>query len=70
MNRAGWGAGLGYARGPHEPRFREFRRLFHQSIGPRQSMAPTIVQEQQHAVRSLLRHLFREPESFEHHLRE
>ncbi|EEB95078.1 hypothetical protein MPER_06010, partial [Moniliophthora perniciosa FA553] len=31
----GWNRGLGYTQSTHNPRFREFRRLFHQFIGPR-----------------------------------
>ncbi|GLB42628.1 putative cytochrome p450 [Lyophyllum shimeji] len=32
----GWNTGLGYNPGPPDARFREFRRFFHNCIGPRQ----------------------------------
>lgn len=43
----GWNRGLGYSQASHNPRFREFRRLFHQFIGPRACADPSLIELQE-----------------------
>jgi hypothetical protein len=67
---AGWDKGLGYARGPHQTRFREFRRLMHQFMGPRGALSPQIVQAQEDSVRKLLLELLASPKDYAERIRQ
>lgn len=62
----GWDRGLGYA--PYGERFREFRRMFHQTMGPRALHELFPLQEEE-TPRLLLR-LLEEPEKFIEHARQ
>ncbi|GJE93712.1 cytochrome P450 [Phanerochaete sordida] len=66
----GWDLGLGYAPGPHSPRFREFRRLFQQFMGPRAAQEPTLLAAQEKNATKLLRRLLIAPEKFMTHVRQ
>lgn len=68
--RVGWDRGLGYSRGPHSSRFREFRRLFHQSIGPRASQDARILAMQEEETHQLLLRFLRDPRNFYRHPRQ
>lgn len=68
--RVGWDLGLGYAPGPHSPRFREFRRLFHQLMGPRSSQDPRLLLAQEKNAERLLRRLLDKPNDFITHVRQ
>ena len=65
----GWDRGLGYAPGPHNPRFREFRKLFSQYIGPKASNDPRILDLQEKESRRLAYRLLHTPEKFMKHFR-
>jgi hypothetical protein len=67
---AGWDKGLGYARGPHQARFREFRRLMHQFMGPRGALSSQIVQAQEDSVRKLLLELLASPRDYAESIRQ
>ena len=67
--RVGWDRGLGYSPGPHSPRFREFRRLFNEFIGRRQTEKPYLLSAQEDSALKLTRRLLREPASFLRHVR-
>ncbi|CAL1708515.1 unnamed protein product [Somion occarium] len=67
---AGWDQGLGYSPGPHQYRFREFRRLCHRFIGPRPSQHPRILRMQEQSAASLLVKILQEPTQFMTHARQ
>ncbi|KAH8116168.1 cytochrome P450 [Phellopilus nigrolimitatus] len=62
----GWNRGLGYA--PYGERFKEFRRMFHQTMGPRSVQDLIPIQEKENA-RFLFR-LLEKPRSFMEHARQ
>ncbi|KAI0777348.1 cytochrome P450 [Trametes elegans] len=66
----GWDRGLGYAHGPDNPRFREFRRLFQQFIGPRACQDAHILAMQEEETHRLMVRFLRDPENFYRHPRE
>lgn len=66
-NSVGWGRGLGYTPGPHNPRFREFRKLFAQYIGPKGSSDPRVLDLQEKESRRLACRLLHTPEGFMKH---
>ncbi|KAI0674628.1 cytochrome P450 [Trametes maxima] len=66
----GWDRGLGYAHGPDNPRFREFRRLFQQSIGPRACQDAHILAMQEQETHRLMLRFLRDPRNFYRHPRE
>lgn len=66
----GWDRGLGYAHGPDNPRFREFRRLFQQFIGPRACQDPHILSMQEDETHRLMLRFLDDPEHFYRHPRE
>ncbi|KAI1789418.1 cytochrome P450 [Ganoderma leucocontextum] len=66
----GWDRGLGYAHGPDNPRFREFRRLFQQSIGSRPCLDPHILGMQEEETHRLMLRILRDPKNFYRHPRE
>uniref|UniRef100_A0A5K1K2P8 Cell surface hydrophobicity-associated protein n=1 Tax=Ganoderma boninense TaxID=34458 RepID=A0A5K1K2P8_9APHY len=66
----GWDRGLGYAHGPDNPRFREFRRLFQQSIGSRACLDPHILHMQEQETHRLMLRMLRDPKNFYRHPRE
>ncbi|TCD66189.1 hypothetical protein EIP91_001683 [Steccherinum ochraceum] len=66
----GWNRGLGYAPGPHSARFREFRRLFHQFMGPRPSQDASILDAQERSAHQLLIRLLYRPDAFITHVRQ
>ncbi|CDO71162.1 hypothetical protein BN946_scf184845.g32 [Trametes cinnabarina] len=66
----GWDRGLGYAHGPDNPRFREFRRLFHKFIGPRACQDPRILEMQEKETHRLMLRFIRDPKNFYRHPRE
>ncbi|KAI0707572.1 cytochrome P450 [Cerioporus squamosus] len=66
----GWDRGLGYAHGPDNPRFREFRRLFQQFIGPRACQDQHILAMQEEETRRLMLRFLDDPENFYRHPRE
>ncbi|KAI0371374.1 cytochrome P450 [Pilatotrama ljubarskyi] len=66
----GWNRGLGYAHGPDNPRFREFRRLFQQFIGPRACQHRHILSMQEEETHRLMFRFLRDPENFYRHPRE
>ncbi|KAI0824885.1 cytochrome P450 [Trametes gibbosa] len=66
----GWDRGLGYAHGPDNPRFREFRRLFQQFIGPRACQDPHILAMQEEETHRLMLRFLRDPGNFYRHPRE
>lgn len=66
----GWNRGLGYSPGPQSPRFREFRRLFHQFMGPRPSQDPRILSLQEQYASKLLLRLLESPSLFMTHVRQ
>ncbi|EMD34724.1 hypothetical protein CERSUDRAFT_116918 [Gelatoporia subvermispora B] len=66
----GWDRGLGYAPGPSDARFREFRRLFHQFMGPRPSQAPNILRMQEWSAVDLVSRIIKNPDSFMKHARQ
>lgn len=70
MSSVGWDRGLGYARGPSSPRFRAFRRLFQQSIGPRACQDVHILSMQERETHRLALRLLRDPQRFYQHIRE
>lgn len=69
-SRVGWDLGLGYAPGPHSPRFREFRRLFQHFMGPRAAQEPSVLQAQEKNATKLLRRLLVNPRDFMAHVRQ
>ncbi|OBZ77609.1 O-methylsterigmatocystin oxidoreductase [Grifola frondosa] len=66
----GWNRGLGYCPGPFNHRFREFRRLFQQFIGPRASQGPGILAAQEAEARNLTLKLIQDPAGFVTHIRQ
>ncbi|KAI0747137.1 cytochrome P450 [Daedaleopsis nitida] len=66
----GWDRGLGYAHGPDNPRFKEFRRLVQQFIGPRACQDAHILAMQQEETHKLMLRLLRDPGNFYRHPRE
>ncbi|KAH8101934.1 cytochrome P450 [Cristinia sonorae] len=66
----GWNRGLGYSPGPYSARFREFRRLFHQFMGPRPSQEETILELQEKSADQLLLRLLNTPEEYMTHVRQ
>ena len=71
MNHSvGWDRGLGYAHGPDNPRFREFRRLFQHFIGPRACQDPHILSMQEEETHRLMLRFLDDPEHFYRHPRE
>uniref|UniRef100_A0A0W0F178 Putative cytochrome P450 n=1 Tax=Moniliophthora roreri TaxID=221103 RepID=A0A0W0F178_MONRR len=66
----GWNRGLGYASTAHNPRFREFRRLFHQFIGPRACATKELQDTQERENLRLLGKLLDDPAHFADHARE
>ena len=68
--RVGWDRGLGYAHGPDNPRFREFRRLFHHFIGPRACQDAHILAMQEEETNRLMLRILRDPRNFYRHPRE
>jgi hypothetical protein len=70
ISRVGWSRGLGYSPGPHDPRFREFRRLFHQFIGPRACQGEKMIAIQEAENRKLLNKLLDDPDGFLAHFRQ
>ncbi|KAF9260579.1 cytochrome P450 [Marasmius fiardii PR-910] len=65
----GWDRGLGYTRSAHDPHFREFRRLFHQFIGPRACASRELQDVQERENLRLLGKLLDSPEDFAEHIR-
>ncbi|KAK7439861.1 hypothetical protein VKT23_017431 [Stygiomarasmius scandens] len=65
----GWNRGLGYAQ-MHSPRFREFRRLFHQFMGPRACATENLLGVQERENIRLLGKLLNDPENFAVHARD
>ncbi|KAI0341374.1 cytochrome P450 [Trametopsis cervina] len=66
----GWNLGLGYSPGPHSPRFREFRRMFQQFMGPRAAQDPTLLLAQTQNAAKLMLRLLDGPEEFITHVRQ
>ena len=66
----GWDLGLGYAPGPHSPRFKEFRRMFQQFMGPRSAHDPALLAAQENNAAKLLRRLLDTPKDFMTHVRQ
>ncbi|ESK96274.1 cytochrome p450 [Moniliophthora roreri MCA 2997] len=66
----GWNRGLGYAPSAHNPRFREFRRLFHQFIGPRACATKELQDTQERENLRLLGKLLDDPAHFADHARD
>ncbi|KAI8986616.1 cytochrome P450 [Trametes punicea] len=66
----GWDRGLGYAHAPDNPRFREFRRLFHQFIGPRACQDQHILAMQEEETHRLMSRFLHDPTNFYRHPRE
>ncbi|KAI0634749.1 cytochrome P450 [Trametes polyzona] len=66
----GWGRGLGYAHGPDNPRFRQFRRMFQRCIGPRASQDAHILRMQEEETHRLMLRMLQDPENFYRHPRE
>ncbi|PSR74371.1 hypothetical protein PHLCEN_2v9879 [Hermanssonia centrifuga] len=66
----GWNRGLGYSPGPHSPRFREFRRLFQHSIGPRKAQETALLSMQERSTTKLLGRLLQSPDDFMTHVRQ
>ena len=66
----GWDRGLGYAHGPDNPHFREFRRLFQQSIGPRACLDAHILCMQEEETHRLMLRVLRDPKDFYRHPRQ
>ncbi|OCH91269.1 cytochrome P450, partial [Obba rivulosa] len=66
----GWNRGLGYAPGPSDARFREFRRLFHQFMGPRPSQETSVLKMQEQSARDLVSRLMNNPDGFMKHARQ
>lgn len=64
--RVGWNRGLGYS--PYGERFKEFRRMFHQTMGPRQTLELMPLQKWG-AAKFMLR-LLEYPEGFIEHARQ
>ena len=62
----GWDQGLGYSR--YGERFKEFRRMFHQTLGPRSIQDLYGLQETE--TRKLLLRIHRDPSSFIDHARQ
>ncbi|KAI5832874.1 cytochrome P450 [Schizophyllum commune Tattone D] len=65
----GWARGLGYTNGPPNPRFREFRKLFHQFMGPRACATPEFAGMQERETLRLLQKLLDSPKDFYDHCR-
>ncbi|KAH8799205.1 cytochrome P450 [Flagelloscypha sp. PMI_526] len=65
----GWARGLGYSNGPPNHRFREFRRVFHQFMGPRACSAQSMIQAQEEQNLRLLNKLLQDPLHFYDHCR-
>lgn len=65
----GWARGLGYTNGPPDPRFREFRKLFHQFMGPRACVAPEFARTQERETLRLLQKFLDSPDDFYDHCR-
>ncbi|KAI5888586.1 cytochrome P450 [Schizophyllum commune H4-8] len=65
----GWARGLGYTNGPPNPRFREFRKLFHQFMGPRACVTPEFAGMQERETLRLLQKLLDSPKDFYDHCR-
>ncbi|KAL1759268.1 cytochrome P450 [Schizophyllum commune] len=65
----GWARGLGYTNGPPNQRFREFRKLFHQFMGPRACAAPEFAGMQERETLRLLQKLLDSPKDFYDHCR-
>ncbi|KAI0089003.1 cytochrome P450 [Irpex rosettiformis] len=66
----GWNRGLGYSPGPHSPRFREFRRLFHRFMGSRQVQDSSLLTTQEENAAELLLRLLNTPQDFMTHVRQ
>ncbi|KAK0482393.1 cytochrome P450 [Armillaria novae-zelandiae] len=66
----GWSRGLGYAQATQNPRFREFRRVFHQWMGPRACESRELRDVQERENLRLLSKLLSDPEIFSRHARE
>ncbi|KAK7685071.1 hypothetical protein QCA50_011908 [Cerrena zonata] len=66
----GWNQGLGYSPGPQSPRFREFRRLFQQFMGPRPSQDHLVLSLQEKFASKLLLKLLESPQYFITHVRQ
>ena len=66
FHRLGWNRGLGYA--PYNERFKAFRRLFHQTLGPRSIHQYHPLQLK--AARRLVDNLIKTPEDFDLHARQ
>ena len=66
--RVGWARGLGYS--PYNLRFREFRRLFHQSIGSRACQETEFLATQESENKKFLRSISRDPDGFMEHARQ
>ena len=66
MKSVGWNLGLGYA--PYGERFKEFRKMFHQTIGKRSLPDFAAVQERENGL--LLLRLLQKPEAFMEHARQ
>ncbi|KAK0449604.1 cytochrome P450 [Desarmillaria tabescens] len=66
----GWSRGLGYAQATQNPRFREFRRVFHQWMGPRACESRELRDIQERENLRLLSRLLSDPEHFSKHARE
>lgn len=66
----GWSRGLGYAQATQNPRFREFRRAFHQWMGPRACESRELRDVQERENLRLLTRLLSDPENFSKHARE
>ncbi|PBK80553.1 cytochrome P450 [Armillaria gallica] len=66
----GWARGLGYAQATQNPRFREFRRVFHQWMGPRACESRELRDVQERENLRLLSRLISDPEDFSKHARE
>ncbi|KAK0215658.1 cytochrome P450 [Armillaria fumosa] len=66
----GWSRGLGYAQASQNPRFREFRRVFHQWMGPRACESRELRDVQERENLRLLSRLLSDPENFSKHARE
>lgn len=65
-NSVGWNRGLGYA--PYGERFKEFRRMFHHTLGPRPAQDLLPLQGQENA--RLLLQLLDAPDAFIEHARQ
>ncbi|KAF7974983.1 hypothetical protein HWV62_10733 [Athelia sp. TMB] len=67
MHSVGWARGMGYS--PYNTRFRDFRRIFNQSIGPRACQRPDFMAVEEQENKKFLRNILKGPERFFEHAR-